>query len=101
MIADAISFPLINSIEKKDPKTQVCRCVSVRLAEQSGSDDELVGTLFDRFQLAQNVDLLVFEIKRIDNPDVSYVDECKTFTSGIFQLKGEVPLKPEVAGLEN
>ena len=75
--------------------------MSVRLAEQSGSDDQLVGTLFDRFELAQHVDLLVFEIKRIDDPDVSYVDECKTFSSGIFQLKGKVPLKPELAGFEN
>ena len=75
--------------------------MSVRLAEQSGSDDELVGTLFDRFELAQNVDLLVFEIKRIDDPDVSYVYECKTLATGVFQLKGEVPLKPEVAGFED
>ena len=75
--------------------------MSVRLAEQSGSDDELVGTLLDRFKLTQNVDLLVFEIERVDDSDVSYVYECKTLTTGIFQLKGEVPLKPEIAGFED
>ena len=75
--------------------------MSVRLAEQSGSDDELVGTLLDRFKLTQNIDLLVFEIKRVDDSDVSYVYECKTLPSGIFQLEGEVPLKPEIAGFED